>query len=221
MPGLPGDQPPDELSLFTWVAIPAATYEGVFTALGLHDRIPATTSAGLSAVENDPDGPADPAAETPATVHRGFVTAEFSGWRLILGAPVTACADHEVLARLSAHCGQAHFYFRDCYDDCHSWAIAENGRVIRSYQTYGEPEWTGEPLPWETPQTEDEGWEPGLYEPNASLDSDAGAVAHMVTVDPDAIDLDTPMRGHGWLAVTAPGIGHEPFSAATRGAAAS
>ncbi|MFD8020958.1 hypothetical protein ACFV6G_11090 [Streptomyces lavendulae] len=207
------DRPLDDHCPFVWIAVPAATYEGVFDALGLHDRIPATMALGMSAVEHDtavttgPDG-------GRRTVHRAFVTPEFDGWRMVFGSPAAACAEEEVLARVSAHCGQAHFYFRDAYDDDHAWAVAEQGRVIRSYRTYREPAWTGDPLPWETPQTDDELWEPGMYEPNASCEWNANEVAETVTVDPEGIEESTPMRGHGWLAVTAPGVGNGPFRGA-------
>lgn len=35
-----------------------------------------------------------------------------------------------------------------------------------------------------------------------------------MSVDPETIDESTPMRGHGWLAVTAPGVGNGPFRGA-------
>lgn len=210
---LPDDRPLDHHCPFQWIAVPAAAYEGVFEALGLYDRVPATMAMGMSAMLYDtavitgPDG-----GET--TVHRAFVTPEFAGWRMVFGGPVHRCAEEEVLARVSEHCGQAHFYVRDAYDDEHGWAIAEQGRVVRSYQTYREPAWTGEPMSWETPQTEDEHGEPGMYEPNASCETSANDVAETLTVDPEQIDEDTPMTGHGWLAVTAPGVGNGPFPGA-------
>ncbi|MEU3778362.1 hypothetical protein AB0F11_35195 [Streptomyces sp. NPDC032472] len=168
----------------------------------------------MSAVQHDTAVTTGPDGEE-RTVHRAFVTPEFAGWRMVFGGPVSTCVEEEVLARVSAHCGQAHFYFRNAYDDDdHIWAIAEQGRVIRSYRTYREPAWTGEPMPWETPQTEDEYWEPGLYEPNASCETNANDVAETLTVDPEKIDENTPMSGHGWLTVTAPGVGNGPFPGA-------
>ncbi|MFG2621878.1 hypothetical protein ACGFXC_30095 [Streptomyces sp. NPDC048507] len=82
-----------------------------------------------------------------------------------------------LLERLGEHCQEAHCYEHDGYDDAHGWAIAEGGRVIRSYGTYREPQGTGEPLPWEEPQTEDPLWEPGVYAPNASCECNANGVA--------------------------------------------
>ncbi|TVL91098.1 hypothetical protein [Streptomyces sp. SAJ15] len=207
------DRPLDEHCPFIWMAVPAATYEGVFTALDLHDRVPATMAMGMSGVEHaevtlaGPDG-------AEVTAYRAFVTPEFSGWRMVFGPPVWGCTDNGLLARVSEHCGQAHYYARDSYDDAHAWAIAEEGRVIRSHSTYDEPRWTHEPLPWEEPQTADPLWEPGMYEPNASCEWNANEVADRVTVDPERITEDTPMAGHGWLAVTVPGIGHGPFPGA-------
>ncbi|MFB6614990.1 hypothetical protein ACFCV9_12365 [Streptomyces sp. NPDC056367] len=209
---LPDDRPLDHHCPFIWLAVPAATYEGLFEALGLHDRIPATMAMGMSAMHHDTAVTTGPGGEE-RTVHRSFITPEFAGWRMVFGGLVFKTAE-EIATRVSAHCGEAHFYFRDAYDDDHSWAIAEQGRLVRSYQTYREPAWTGEPMPWETPQTDDDHWEPGLYEPNASCETNANGVAEKLTVDPEEIDENTPMTGHGWLAVTAPGVGHGPFPGA-------
>ncbi|WP_031173394.1 hypothetical protein [Streptomyces durhamensis] len=35
-----------------WMAVPGASYEGVFEALGLHDRRPVTVAAGVQAAES-------------------------------------------------------------------------------------------------------------------------------------------------------------------------
>ncbi|MFG3257141.1 hypothetical protein [Streptomyces sp. NPDC048172] len=207
------DRPSDTHWPFTWVAVPAAAYEGVFPALGLHDRIPATMAMGMSGIRHDRaelPGPGDEGL----TAYRAFVTPEFSGWRLVFGRPVWRSDQNGLLERLSEHCREAHYYEHDGYDDAHSWAIAERGRLIRSHGTYREPQWTGEPLPWEEPQTEDPLWEPGMYEHNASCEWNANGVAQRVTVDPEEIDEETPMTGHGWLAVTEPGVGHGPFPGA-------
>ncbi|MFE2330063.1 hypothetical protein ACFXD5_40205 [Streptomyces sp. NPDC059385] len=209
---LPDDRPLDDHCPFMWIAVPAATYEGVFEALGLHDRIPATMAMGMSGVLHDTAVTTGPDGEE-LTVHRAFVTPEFAGWRMVFGVMVFATAE-ETVARVSEYCGEAHFYFRDAYDDDHGWAIARQGRVIRSFQTYREPAWTGEPMPWETPQTDDEHWEPGMYEPNGSCETSANCAADKLSIDPEEIDEDTPMSGHGWLAVTAPGVGHGPFPGA-------
>ncbi|MCU7826603.1 HEAT repeat domain-containing protein [Kitasatospora sp. DSM 101779] len=208
------DRLPDEMWDFHWVAVPGEGYQAAFDALGLHDRTPATLAMGLTGRVHDeavvarPDG-------TDLTVHRVFVTPEIAGWRLFFGTVLVNCPDDGRLERLAEACGQAHYCYRDGYEDCHHWAIAERGRgVVRSFQTYREPAWTGDPLPWEEPQTEDPLWEPGMYEPNASLESDAQAVAGRLTVDPEEIDEDTPMAGHGWFAVTAPGVGRGVFPGA-------
>ncbi|GAB7188485.1 hypothetical protein ATKI12_8316 [Kitasatospora sp. Ki12] len=199
---------------FHWIALPGDTYEGAFEVLGLHDRIPATLAMGQSgrihdeAVVPGPDG-------TALTVHRVFVTPEIAGWRLLFGTVLVSCPDTGALEQLAERCGRALYFGRDGYEDEHTWAIAERGRgIVRSYSTYREPAWTGEPLPWEEPQTADPRWEPGLYEPNASLELDAQAVAATLAVDPDDIDADTPMTGHGWFALTAPGVGHGVFPGA-------
>ncbi|MEV8098177.1 HEAT repeat domain-containing protein [Kitasatospora sp. NPDC085879] len=205
------DRRPDPDWDYHWVAVPGDTYEGAFEVLGLHDRIPATLAMGVSgrihdeAVVPGPDG-------TGLTVNRVFVTPEIAGWRLLFGGILVNCPDEGVLELLAERCGQACYFGRDGYDDEHLWAVAERGRgIVRSYATYREPAWTGEPLPWEEPQTADPQWEPGLYEPNASLESDSQAVAARLCVDPEDIGDDTPMTGHGWFALTAPGVGHGVF----------
>ncbi|TYC66615.1 hypothetical protein EH183_42280 [Streptomyces sp. CB01881] len=208
------DRLPDETWDFHWVVVPGDTYEAAFEALGLHDRIPATLAMGLSGRVHD-EAVVARADGTELAVQRVFVTPEIAGWRLFFGRSLVNCPDDGSLERLAEACGRAHYHFRDGYEDSHHWALAERGRgVVRSFRTYREPAWTGEPLPWEEPQTEDPLWEPGMYEPNASLEWDAHAVAGRLTVDPEEIDEDTPMTGHGWFAVTAPGAGHGVFPGA-------
>ncbi|GAA4835635.1 hypothetical protein [Kitasatospora terrestris] len=206
------DPVPDELWDHQWIAVPGDTYEAAFEALGLCDRIPATLAMGLSGRMHDeasvtlPDG-------TLRVAERVFVTPEIGGWRLFFGRALLNSPDNGSLERVADACGQAHYHYRDEYEDCHHWAVAERGRgVVRSYQTYREPAFTGEPLAWEEPQTDDPLWEPGRYEPNASLECDAHAVAGRLSVDPEEIDEDTPMTGHGWFALTAPGVGHGAFA---------
>ncbi|MGW0396094.1 hypothetical protein ACWDYJ_35590 [Streptomyces sp. NPDC003042] len=60
------------------MAVPGASYGGVFEALGLHDRRPVTVAAGIQAAESreirlpGPDG-------AGRTVGRAFVTPELNG----------------------------------------------------------------------------------------------------------------------------------------------
>ncbi|WP_344327159.1 hypothetical protein [Kitasatospora putterlickiae] len=189
-----------------WLAVPGGTYEEAFAALGLHDRIPVTVRYGLAAQTDDEKF-------TPGPVHRVFVTPEYAGWRLIYAeSPLreTTWWPHEVIERLSAVCGRAQVFFQDPFADSVIWAAAEDGVLVRGYWRYGEPEWTGEPLPWEPLPSAEDADENGL-ELNASLVESIGAAAAGLSVDPAAITVDTPVRGHGWLALTASGAGHDGF----------
>ncbi|WP_406196951.1 hypothetical protein OH807_10910 [Kitasatospora sp. NBC_01560] len=195
-----------------WLAVPGATYEAAFEVLGLHDRIPVTVRYGLAAQEEDEK-------HTPEEVHRVFVTPEYAGWRLIYAeSPLreTTWWPHEVVERLSAACGSAQVYFQDPHADSVIWAVAEHGALVRGYWRYGEPEWTGEPLPWEEVLTaadfaEPEDYEDAYAEPNTSEVQSIGAAASRLSLDPGAVSAGTPVRGHGWLALTVAGAGHGGF----------
>ncbi|MEU6592816.1 hypothetical protein ABZ923_26895 [Streptomyces sp. NPDC046881] len=199
-----------------WMAVPGATYEGVFEALGLHDRRPVTISAGLHAAEGreirvpGPDG-------ADRTVGRAFVTPELDGWRLVFGPFDLLVGDPwdgmiETVERVSDHCGQAQFFFLDDAGGSDVWIVAENGRVIRQYAAEGDPEWEGDPLPWETLAVDDPDFDPEYDEapPNAGTTGARSACGYL-SVDPGEVGPDTGVRGHGWLAVTAPGVGHGAF----------
>ncbi|MER7704527.1 hypothetical protein ABTX81_16755 [Kitasatospora sp. NPDC097605] len=193
-----------------WLAVPGEAYEEAFAALGLHDRIPVTVRYGLAAQGDDEK-------YAPGPVHRVFVTPEYAGWRLIYAeSPLreTTWWPHEVVERLSAVCGRAQVFFQDPFADSVIWAAAEHGTLVRGYWRYGEPEWTGEPLPWEPLPTAEDLDEDDEVEPHASLVESIGAAAAGLSVNPAAITADTPVRGHGWLALTAPGAGHDGFGGA-------
>ncbi|MET8701588.1 hypothetical protein ABZW10_22370 [Kitasatospora sp. NPDC004723] len=204
-----------------WLAVPGEAYEEAFAALGLHDRIPVTVRYGLAAQEEDEKS-------APERVHRVFVTPEYAGWRLIYAeSPLreTTWWPHEVVERLSAACGRAQVFFQDPFADSVIWAAAEHGSLVRGYWRYGEPEWTGEPLPWEplplpdgpdgeSDEEESDAFDEDGVEPNASLVESIGRAAAGLSVNPAAITADTPVRGHGWLALTVPGAGHGGFGGA-------
>ncbi|MET9378200.1 hypothetical protein ABZX98_29400 [Streptomyces sp. NPDC002992] len=198
-----------------WMAVPGASYEGVFEALGLHDRRPVTVAAGVQASESrEIDVPGPDGADL--TVGRAFVTPELNGWRLIFGPfDLLVVGDPwegmiETVERLSVHCGHAQFFFLDDAGGSDVWIVAENGRVIRQYAAEGEPEWEGDPLPWETLEADGSYSDPDDSPSNAGTMGARSACAYL-SVDPDAVGPDTEVRGHGWLAVTAPGVGHGAF----------
>ncbi|MER7000028.1 hypothetical protein [Streptomyces sp. NPDC000410] len=204
-----------------WMAVPGATYEGVFEALGLHDRRPVTTAAGVQAAESREirvPGPDD----AGRTVGRAFVTPELNGWRLVFGPFDLLVGDPwdgmiETVERVSVHCGQAQFFFLDDAGGSDVWMVAENGRVIRQYAAESDPEWEGDPLPWETLAVDDPHFDPEYDEalPNAGTTGARSACGYL-SVDPDNVGPDTQVRGHGWLALTAPGVGHGAFPGTLR-----
>ncbi|MFF8846476.1 hypothetical protein ACF08N_27800 [Streptomyces sp. NPDC015127] len=204
-----------------WMAVPGASYEGVFEALGLHDRRPVTVAAGVQAAESQeirvpgPDG-------ADRTVGRAFVTPELDGWRLVFGPFDLLVGDPwdgmiETVERVSVHCGQAQFFFLDDAGGSDVWIVAENGRVIRQYAAESDPEWEGDPLPWETLAVDDPDFDPEYDEapPNAGTTGARSACAYL-SVDPGEVGPDTEVRGHGWLALTAPGVGHGAFPGTLR-----
>ncbi|QTE02723.1 hypothetical protein [Streptomyces cyanogenus] len=199
-----------------WMAVPGASYEGVFEALDLHDRRPVTVSAGVRAAESreirvpGPDG-------ADRSVGRAFVTPELDGWRLVFGPFDLLVGDPwdgmiETIERVSERCGQAQFFFLDDAGGSDVWIVAENGRVIRRYAAESDPEWEGDPLPWETLAVDDPDFDPEYDEtpPNTGTAGARSACAYL-SVDPGEVGPGTAVRGHGWLAVTAPGVGHGPF----------
>ncbi|MET9959896.1 hypothetical protein ABZ128_12680 [Streptomyces sp. NPDC006326] len=204
-----------------WMAVPGASYEGVFEALGLHDRRPVTVAAGVQAAESQeirvpgPDG-------AGLCVGRAFVTPELNGWRLVFGPFDLLVGDPwddmiETVERVSVHCGQAQFFFLDDAGGSDVWIVAEDGQVIRQYAAESDPEWEGDPLPWETLAVDDPDFDPEYDEapPNAGTTGARSACGHL-SVDPGEVGPDTGMRGHGWLAVTAPGVGHGAFPGTLR-----
>ncbi|AUY52471.1 hypothetical protein [Streptomyces sp. CB01881] len=211
------DERPGALPDHWWLAVPGATYEAAFEVLGLHDRIPVTVHYGLASQEYDEK-------YTPEAVHRVFITPEYAGWRLIYAeTPLreTTWWPHEVIERLSAACGQAQVYYQDPFADSVIWATAEHGTVRRGYWRDSAPEWTGDPLPWEevlaVAESEDEEDYEDVYpEPNASEVHGIGQAAAHLSVNPATVTADTPARGHGWLALTAPGAGHDGFGGSPR-----
>ncbi|GLW73989.1 hypothetical protein Kpho02_62870 [Kitasatospora phosalacinea] len=201
-----------------WLAVPGEGYLAAFEALGLHDRVPVTVRGGEAAQGDDTkrvDG---------AAVHRVFVTPEYAGWRLVFAeSPLGSCAwwPTTVVETLSAACGRAQLFYEDPHADAMIWIVAEGGSVVRSYWRASEPEWEGEPLPWEEVLTVDdfedeEEYEDAYPEPNASEAQSIHLAARHLSVAPGEIGPDTPVRGHGWLALTRAGAGHQGFGAPIR-----
>ncbi|MGW1197395.1 hypothetical protein ACWD4B_16395 [Streptomyces sp. NPDC002536] len=204
-----------------WLAVPGASYEGVFAALDLHDRRPVTVAAGVHAAENQDIRISGPNG-AGHTVGRAFVTPELDGWRLVFGPCDLLVGDRwdsmtETVERVSAHCGQAQFFFLDDAGGSDVWMVAANGRVIRQYAAEGDPEWQGDPLPWETLAVDDPDFDPEYDEaPSNAGTTGARSACGYLSVDPDDVGPDTEVRGHGWLTLTAPGVGHGAFPGTLR-----
>lgn len=214
----PGADDVEPLPEHWWFAVPGDTYEGLFTALGLHDRRPCTLSIGNSATQQGDTAVVTRPDGSRHTAYRVFVTPELDGWRLVyadtpLGEGQWGLTE---LAAISAECGHAQMFFQEDSMDAMTWAVAENGTVRRAYERYQEPEWTGDPMPWETPITADPDYDPDYQVPGASAETEVEGAAKALSLYPPDIGPGTTVRGHGWLAVTEEGVGHGPFAGALR-----
>ncbi|MBL1098028.1 hypothetical protein [Streptomyces coffeae] len=199
-----GETPPRHLDLGWWYAVPGESYEGLFTALDLHDRVPVTFHEGMDVQRLRTHPGAVPV----------FITPELDGWRLIFGhlESVVGIEWEDMMGaveRLSAHCGEAQMFFEDMAGGANMWVVAEQGAIRRRYARESDPEWVGEPLPWEERWMDSEDFDPEYdeAEPNEGTAGVATACGSL-SVDPTRLGPDTEMRGHGWLALDAPGVGH-------------
>ncbi|MFI7006347.1 hypothetical protein [Streptomyces sp. NPDC050145] len=216
IPGEVGGLPSPQLSGW-WLAVPGATYEGVFDALGLHDRRPVTVAAGVAAAYGEEIR--IPAPDDPERgVGRAFVTPELDGWRLVFGQfELLVGDDHwndmiETVERVSDACGHAQLFYVDGAEGSDLWFVAEDGLVIRRYAAHSDPEWEGDPLPWEDLAMNEPGFDPESDEADPEAGTAGARIAcEYLSVDPDLVGAGTVVRGHGWLAVTAPDVGHGPF----------
>ncbi|OKJ68655.1 hypothetical protein [Streptomyces sp. CB02460] len=198
LPGGVRAVPDTQLSAW-WLAVPGSTYEGVFEALGLHDPRPVTVRAGVAAAMCE--AIRSPSPEDPSRgISRAFVTPELDGWRLVFGQfrQLVGYDDWndmvETVERVSTACGRAQLFYVDDAGGADIWFAAEEGRVVRQYAAEG-------------------GWDDD--EDDEDPDDVTGGVRDVcgaLSVDPDLVGvLDTVVRGHGWLAVTAPDVGHGRF----------
>ncbi|MEU8848016.1 hypothetical protein AB0C70_17595 [Streptomyces sp. NPDC048564] len=185
-----------------WYAVPADAYEGVFEVLGLHDRFPCTLAEGADVEDMRHRRGAMPV----------FITPELDGWRLVFGnLDSVVGVDWDdwmgTVERLSARCGRAQMFFTDGAGGSDVWVVAERGRIRRRYAAESDPEWIGAPLPWEEPGTD--GQDLDGDGPNVEGTAGAAEACGALSVDPAEIGTGTRVRGHGWLALSAPGVGHE------------
>ncbi|WP_328898635.1 hypothetical protein OHR86_00520 [Streptomyces sp. NBC_00441] len=199
LPGSVRAVPDTQLSAW-WLAVPGATYEGVFEALGLHDPRPVPVQTGVAAAMCEEI--ANPSPNDPSRgISRAFVTPELDGWRLVFGQfPQLVGYDDwndmvETVERVSAACGRAQLFFVDDAGGADIWFAAEDGRMVRQYAGEGDLD-------------EDE-------EDDEDPDDITGGVRDVcgdLSVDLDLVGVfDTVVRGHGWLVVTAPDMNHGQF----------
>lgn len=140
-----------------------------------------------------------------STAYRVFITPEFSGWRLLFGnAFLDELGGTNLADKVSEQAGEAHFYAIDTYQNSQLWWISRDGHVVRGHSTYGEPEWVGDPLPFELEymQGEDDPFaDPYFVEKYAEGVTDADMAADALSVTPGPMPEPTTY-GHGWLATT-------------------
>jgi hypothetical protein len=200
-----------------WLAFPANRLEDTKAAFGLHDLRPVTSVLGVAAATQATDFlDFQDSQGQPRRAYRVFVTPEFENprpsgqvknWRMLWGNSFLDELDGFELAReLSERCGEAHFYVLDPYNASESWYVARDGHAVRSYGTYADPQFDGEPLPFEAGYMEgDEECAEGV--------PDAFKAADNLSVHPGP-QLAKFTYGHGWLATTHPDIPNSRFKGA-------
>ncbi|MFJ9122382.1 hypothetical protein ACIRJO_43625 [Streptomyces sp. NPDC102394] len=205
-----------------WLAFPADRLDDAVAALGLHDVRPATSVMGVAAATQAADSLEFRHADGEKhRAYRVFITPEFENWRaegpiknwrMLWGNSFLDELDGFLLARkLSERCGEAHFYVLDPYNSSDNWYVARDGHMVRSYGTYAEPQFGGEPLPFEAVQREiaDE----DEAEAYAEGVPDAFTAADNLSVHPGP-HLAEDTHGHGWLATTHPDVPNTRFKGA-------
>lgn len=199
-----------------WMAFPADQFDTVVTAIGLHDLRPATTVMGLAATEAS--GAHDSLEiETSQgmreTAYRVFITPRFGNWFLLYGnAFLDAFGGEYLTEKASEKCGEAHFYSIDTYHGTHAWCVARNGHVVRHHVSWGDPEWKGDPLPFEVDYLEGRVWiDPSQIGTQGVVD--ANVAARHLSIDVGFM-IENETHGHGWLATTHPEAPNSRFKGA-------
>ncbi|MFH8571290.1 hypothetical protein [Streptomyces sp. NPDC017993] len=213
------DESPEDLPVGRWLAVTNAQVDDILQALGLVDARPATVEMGICAavdLENSIDF--DDVNSQDGRAYRVFITPQFDGWRLIYGDEYINDHWSEAVRKLSARCGEAHFYMVDDFDGANVWWVAQQGEDRRGFRTYGEPEWVGAPMPFERTLMVDE--EDPLYDPDEHGDyaegvTDPENVASWISIPPTTISIAEKV-GHGWIAVSHREVPHERFKGAIR-----
>lgn len=201
------DERPVSLPLETrWLAFPADRLDAALSALGLHDLRAVTTIMGVAAATVAKDSmDFESSGGGTSTAYRVFITPEFSGWRLLFGNSfLDELGGTNLADKVSEQAGEAHFYAIDTYHSSQLWWIARDGHVVRGHSTYGEPEFVGDPLPFELEYMEGEDdpfTDPYFVEKYAEGVTDADMAADALSVMPGPMP-ESATYGHGWLATT-------------------
>ncbi|MDI3390749.1 hypothetical protein QIS99_31830 [Streptomyces sp. B-S-A8] len=206
-----------------WLAFPADRFDDAVSVLGLHDLRPCTTVMGVAAATKGTDSLELPhAQDSDLSAYRVFITPELKSrrrtlpirtWRLLWGNSFLDEMSGFTLAdKLSRECGEAHFYSIDPYNDAENWYVARDGYLVRSYGTYADPQFSGDPLPFEVtyregPADGDEDAEESEGCPSANR------AASNLSVQSGFIPM-ARTQGHGWLASTHPDVPTSRFPGA-------
>ncbi|MFH9421025.1 HEAT repeat domain-containing protein [Streptomyces sp. NPDC017529] len=219
------DEVPERLPVSSWIAFPADRLDTLAEGFGLYDLQPATVAMGLSATsskENAIEGVGGEASDGGGdddTAYRVFISPDFQGWRLMYGdAFMREYTGIDAVEEFSRHCGEAQFFSVDSMDNSNVWRVARYGEVVRAYSTYGDPEWIGEPLPFERTfidAGEDSHVAPADIAQFSEGVTDAHDAAFQLSFDPRSARKDT-MRLHGWLATTRADVPNARFRGALR-----
>jgi hypothetical protein len=112
----------------TWLAIRAASTEGVQTALGLSRSAPCSWSEGMTGE------------------HEFFISPRVNGWVIVTGVGLPTPADDvddcfHFLISLSRKLGHVQFFHAEKFAHHHAWARLDEGCVTRAYAWTGETVW--------------------------------------------------------------------------------
>ncbi len=206
----------------SWLAVPGADQVGIIALLGLAAARPATFALGLSAVANDAHGWQDP--PPPDRGRRVvFITPELAGWTLVIGGvfpPVDRAGEAECLRtcrQLAGRYGMGQAFSYDELSGWSAWTVADDhpalfvlpreppglGRILRHHvdDNAGGGADIGEPLPVEVGCADRLTGGHGAQGRCSAIE-----VAEALSVNPQQLGPQVPMRGHGLLAFTSHGV---------------
>ncbi|MET9970023.1 hypothetical protein ABZZ80_29885 [Streptomyces sp. NPDC006356] len=133
-------------------------------------------------------------------------------WCMLWGNSFIDQLDGFALAdKLSERCGEAHLYILDPYNRAENWYVSRDGHGVRSFGSYDEPQFQGEPLPFEVEYREDA--DEDEAEEYAEGVPYAVTAADYLSVEPGRMPA-SGTHGHGWLATTHPDVPNSRFKGA-------